>query len=617
MAKMTTDGGQCYFQHLGRIRLFFLAPFFWALLICQYALAATQSSDPLERITLNNQVLYLEDPDGSRTLENLLSGTESWRQNPDHVFNKGFSHSVWWLKLELYGTQTPPIQRLLEIANPLLDQIDVHLVQDGKTLQSYRTGDNLPFHNRPLTSRNFVVPLELPQEGLSIYIRIQTTSSVQVPLILWEKNAFLGHQANTNLLQGLYFGGTFTLMIYNLLIFVTLRDRSYLYYVGFVASVPLYFLALKGLGFRYLWPDLPAWNNHAIPVFLSCLVIFGALFTRRFLELKKISTVLDYVILTFALIGAAALLMSFFLPYQISIMLLVVTVIFACVADMTAGLYAWHRQVASARFYVLAWSAFLLGSMIFAFNKLNILPSNTFTENVVQVGSILEAILLSFALADRINFERRMRFKAQAENLAMQIRANETLEMRVAERTQELVELNRKLQELSYTDPLTQSYNRRYLEEAAAREWQRCLRKSTEISVLMLDIDHFKQVNDRFGHDIGDNCLQAMAKLLRELLRPTDIVARYGGEEFCIILPETNSADAMHVAERILVAIASAPLRTEKGDIFITVSIGVSSTKPNNNILLQTLFTQSDAALYAAKSAGRNRAILFSAHSQI
>jgi diguanylate cyclase (GGDEF)-like protein len=586
-------------------------------LLCERPLAATQSSIAAERNVLNSQVHYLEDTDGSRTLKELLGGTESWRQNGEQVFNKGFSRSVWWLKLDLHGAQTHSSKRLLEIGNPLLDKIDLHVIQDGQVLQSYQTGDKLPFHNRPLTSRNFVVPLHLPQSGLSIYIRIQTASSTQVPVILWQEDAFLRHQANNNFLQGLYSGGTFTIVIYNLLIFVTLRDRSYLYYVGFVVSAPLYFLALKGLGFRYIWPDIPAWNDHAIPVFLSCLVIFGALFTRRFLELKKISSAVDYAILAFAVIGAAALVMSFYLPYQNSIILLVATVIFACIADMAAGIYAWHRQVVSARFYVLAWSAFLLGSMVFSFNKLNILPSNMFTENAVQVGSILEAILLSFAMADRINFERRMRFKAQAENLAIQIRANETLEMRVAERTQELVELNRKLQELSYTDPLTQSYNRRYLEEGAAREWQRCLRKSTEISVLMLDIDHFKQVNDRFGHDIGDYCLQEVAKLLRELLRPTDIVARYGGEEFCVVLPETNSADAMQVAQRILVAITNMTLRTEKGDIFITVSIGVSNAKPHSGMVLQTLFTESDAALYAAKSAGKNRANLFSAHSQI
>jgi diguanylate cyclase (GGDEF)-like protein len=586
-------------------------------LLCERPLAATQSSIAAERNVLNSQVHYLEDTDGSRTLKELLGGTESWRQNGEQVFNKGFSRSVWWLKLDLHGAQTHSSKRLLEIGNPLLDKIDLHVIQDGQVLQSYQTGDKLPFHNRPLTSRNFVVPLHLPQSGLSIYIRIQTASSTQVPVILWQEDAFLRHQANNNFLQGLYSGGTFTIVIYNLLIFVTLRDRSYLYYVGFVVSAPLYFLALKGLGFRYIWPDIPAWNDHAIPVFLSCLVIFGALFTRRFLELKKISSAVDYAILAFAVIGAAALVMSFYLPYQNSIILLVATVIFACIADMAAGIYAWHRQVVSARFYVLAWSAFLLGSMVFSFNKLNILPSNMFTENAVQVGSILEAILLSFAMADRINFERRMRFKAQAENLAIQIRANETLEMRVAERTQELVELNRKLQELSYTDPLTQSYNRRYLEEGAAREWQRCLRKSTEISVLMLDIDHFKQVNDRFGHDIGDYCLQEVAKLLRELLRPTDIVARYGGEEFCVVLPETNSADAMQVAQRILVAITNMTLRTEKGDIFIAVSIGVSNAKPHSGMVLQTLFTESDAALYAAKSAGKNRANLFSAHSQI
>ncbi len=616
MAKTAPAAGHSYIQHLCLARLLFLATLLLALL-CESPLAATPLNIPIDRIALNDQVQYLEDPDGSRTLKDLLSDHESWRRNPDHVFSKGFSDSVWWLKLEISGTHSHPAERLLEIGNPLLDLIDIHLVHDGRVLQSHQTGDNFPFHNRPFASRNFVVPLRLPKHGLSIYIRIQSASSLQVPLILWEEDAFLRQQANNDSLQGLYFGGIFTLVIYNLLIFFSLRDRSYLYYVGFVASAPLFFLALKGSGFRYIWPDLPSWNNHAVPVFLSCLVIFGALFTRNFLELKKISRAIDYAIQAFAFIGGAVLLMSFYLSYKTSIILLAVTVIAACMADMAAGLYAWHRRVASARFYVLAWSAFLLGSMVFSFSKLNIIPFNMFTENVVQVGSILEAILLSFAMADRINFERRERFKAQAENLAIQIRANETLEMRVKERTQELIELNQRLQELSYTDPLTRLYNRRYLEEAAAKEWQRCLRKATDISVLMLDIDHFKQVNDRFGHDIGDHCLQEVAKRLHELLRPTDIAARYGGEEFCVILPETKSADAMHVAERIRLAIASMSLRTEKGALTVTVSIGISSATPNNSMLLHKLFTEADAALYAAKSAGRNRVILHRTHSTV
>ena len=569
------------------------------------------------RLSLNDRVHYLEDIQGDLDLADVKTVKATWQPNSDAVFNRGFSDSVWWLKLHLDHPGLQGSERLLEIAHPILDRVDVYLVQNEKLLRSYQTGDSRPFHDRPLISRFFVFPVQLPpQDSLTVYIRIQTSSSLQVPLTLWEKDAFFQHEANNNFLQGLYFGGTFTLVIYNLLIFFSLRDRTYLYYVGFVASAPLYFLALNGLGFRFLWPENTNWNTLTVPVFLSFLVIFGALFTRRFLELKRFSKAMDRIILGFALIGGAALLGSFSLPYRIITPLLAIVVIFACLADMMAGVYAWRRQVASARFYVFAWTVFLLGSVIFAFSKLNILPSNIFTDNVVQVGSILEAVLLSFALADRINFERRLRFKAQEESLLAQMRANETLELRVAERTHELAELNLKLEELSYTDQLTQLYNRRFLDETTAKEWHRCMRKKADFAVLLLDIDHFKQVNDQYGHNTGDQCLQQVAFHLRDQLRwSTDIVARYGGEEFCIVLPETGCEAAMQVAQRIVAAFNKAPLHTDEGDIRVTVSIGVSCAKPQQDLLTRTLFTEADAALYAAKSAGRNRAVLFSAIS--
>lgn len=589
------------------------------VLACREAVAAVNVEASIQRLDLNDRVHYLKDSQGTLDLTYVQQTEEGWQRNSDGVFNKGFSGSVWWLKLELRNPEPQHLERLLEIAYPLLDQVDVYLVQEESLLQTYQTGYSRPFYSRPLVSRVFIFPIDLPpQADLSVFIRVQTASAVQVPLTLWQKQAFSRYEVSNNLLQGLYFGGIFTLLIYNLLVFFVLRDRSYLYYVGFVASAPLFFLGLNGLGYRYLWPEYTSFNRLAIPIFLSSLVIFGALFTRRFLELSRFSKLMDRIIMSFAVIGAAVLGMSFFLPYQTTIPLLALIVIFACFADIAAGLFAWHRQVASARFYVLAWTVFLLGSIIFAFNKLNILPANAFTENAVQVGSILEAILLSFALADRINFERRLRFEAQEENLQAQMRTNEILELRVAERTRELAELNRKLEELSYTDQLTQLPNRRFLEDAVAKEWQRCVRKEADFSVLMLDIDHFKRVNDLYGHEIGDYCLQQVGLQLRESLRfATDIVARYGGEEFCVVLPETDSAGATQVAQRILTTLSRTPLHTDNGDFSITVSIGISSVKSHQNIVLRTLFTQADAALYAAKSQGRNRAVFFGAAGQI
>lgn len=598
-----------------RCRAFVVTQIVGWLLAIAFSIAAANVQASVQRLSLNDQVHYLEDAEGDLDLTDVQNAKATWQPNSGGVFNRGFSDSVWWLKVQLDNPGILRSERLLEIAHPILDRVDVYLVQNKALLRSYQTGDSRPFHDRPLVSRFFVFPIQLPsQDSLTVYIRIQTSSSLQVPLTLWEEDAFFHHEANNNFLQGLYFGGTFTLVIYNLLIFFSLRDRTYLYYVGFVASSPLYFLALNGLGFRFIWPENTHWNALAVPVFLSSLVIFGALFTRRFLELKRFSKTMDRIILGFALVGVVAMVGSFTLPYRIITPLLAIVVIFACMADMISGVYAWRRNVASARFYVFAWTVFLLGSVTFAFSKLNILPSNIFTDNVVQVGSILEALLLSFALADRISFERRLRFQAQEESLLAQMRANETLELRVTERTQELAELNQRLEELSYTDQLTQLYNRRFLDEATAKEWHRCTRKNADFSVLLLDIDHFKQINDRLGHNTGDQCLQQVAFHLREQLRwSTDIVARYGGEEFCIVLPETDRDAALQVAQRIVAAFAREPLHTDEGDIRITVSIGVSSVKPQQDLLLRTLFTEADAALYAAKSAGRNRAVLFNA----
>lgn len=631
MGKIATDAapdGHCCFQLLGCIGawvlshgriLWGLVPVGFVLVLACHGAAAAQTLTSADSIDLNGQIHYLEDPAGTQNLDLLLGEVADWQQNPNGVFNKGFNDSVWWLKVELHNPDAQAEERLLEIAYPILDQIGVYVIRSGSLIQDFHTGDALPFHSRPLITRNFVFPVHLPaQDVLTIYIRIQTGSAVQVPLTLWKRDAFFRHEANSNFLQGFYFGGTITLVLYNLLIFLMLRDRNYLYYVGFVASAPLFYLALSGLGFRYLWPQHTVWNSYATPIFLSFLVIFGALFTRRFLELKRFSVAMDRIILGFAITGVAALLISLYFPYRTSMPLLAVIVIFACLADILAGLFAWRRQVASARFYVLAWTLFLVGSIIFAFNKLNILPSNPFTENAAQVGSILEAVLLSFALADRINLERRLRFKAQEENLIAQMRTNETLELRVAERTRELAELNLKLEALSYTDQLTQLYNRRFLDDAAIKEWQRCLRKEADLSILLIDVDHFKQVNDRFGHEIGDYCLQQVGRQLRELLRwSTDIVARYGGEEFCVILPETNSFGALQSAQRILLAFSSKPLHTSKGPLPITVSIGISSTKAQPGLVLRTLFTEADAALYRAKSSGRNRAVLFSSSSEM
>ena len=178
----------------------------------------------------------------------------------------------------------------------------------------------------------------------------------------------------------------------------------------------------------------------------------------------------------------------------------------------------------------------------------------------------------------------------------------------------ELSEENQKLKELANIDELTRIYNRRYFNHYLAKEWQRGARDLTPISLLLLDIDYFKQYNDTYGHQQGDFCLQKVAQAIRSCLkRPADLAARYGGEEFAVILPQTDGAGAVHIATEIragIQALAIDHINSQVGLGIVTISIGIASIIPQNGSEPTTLLSAADIALYESKEKGRDRITL-------
>jgi diguanylate cyclase (GGDEF)-like protein len=161
------------------------------------------------------------------------------------------------------------------------------------------------------------------------------------------------------------------------------------------------------------------------------------------------------------------------------------------------------------------------------------------------------------------------------------------------------------VQQLAVTDPLTNVYNRRGLYDLGQREVERAVRFGRSLAALMIDIDHFKHVNDRFKHATGDQVLRALAERLVQNVRDLDIVGRYGGEEFVILLPENDRAGAYQIAERLRQVIEGTSFYSDQGNLAITVSIGV--TQVTEGVLhLDTLLLKADEALYFAKQNGRN-----------
>lgn len=605
--------------------------------------------------SLNDNVEYLIDTEGELSLESIINEPQQWNVHDKETLSFGYTSSVFWFRFNARNSSEVDVSHLLEIAYPVLDDIQIFVSDSNQSLtKRYHLGDKLPFIQREIQHRNFLVPLSIASNNDQFWlIRVETSSAMQLPMTIWsERDFFIQDQSNL-MRMGLYYGIMLIMALYNLFVFFSVRENNYLYYVFYVASMAGFLASLQGLSFQYAWPTATQWNDSAIIVMLAGVVFFTSIFTRNFMALATHHSKLNLFFRLVSLASAAIILSVSFIPYYILIKTLIGLAMVGVVLVIYTGVLRWNQGFNAARYFTIAWLSVLFGGVILALNKFNIIPRNEFTENAVQLGSAIEIILLSFALADRLSQEKRERYEAQvqalnheriagsaqaealeqercarsaqekalvhereareAQDRALEIqrKANETLEEKVKERTNELESVNKKLEELSTTDALTGIRNRRYFDQTLEREFNRARREREQLSILMLDIDFFKRVNDDYGHQVGDDALRQVADVLKQIIhRTTDLISRYGGEEFAIVLPNTDVKGAYLVAEKIRTKIAEMTLNAEGTSFSITVSIGLMGDEPSSGDSADYWLKEADDALYQAKETGRNRVVL-------
>jgi len=176
-----------------------------------------------------------------------------------------------------------------------------------------------------------------------------------------------------------------------------------------------------------------------------------------------------------------------------------------------------------------------------------------------------------------------------------------------AELTEKLQRANKMLSELAFSDALTGLANKRAFTNALKREISRSKRSALPVSLMMMDVDHFRQFNEAYGHPVGDEVLRRVGSVIRDSVRESDFAARYGGEEFVVILPETDANAAMVVAERVRSSLEASRVNTEHGALGVTTSIGIATSTSEHTLKAAALISSADGALYKAKRAGRNR----------
>ncbi|SFM13902.1 sensor domain-containing diguanylate cyclase [Marinobacter zhejiangensis] len=577
---------------------------------------------------------YLQEPVEGLDFEQVRDLAESrWTRNGAGNLSFGYGEEAYWFRLTIKPQASRTSSVLLELAYPVLDKVDVYVQAHGELAQTLRLGDKLPFYDRPIEHRNFLVPLTLEAgTPVTVFLRVETSSSMQVPIMVWDEEAFYVADQSGSISEGIYFGIFLAMILYNLFVYLATGERSFLYYVAYITSLPLFLASLTGLSFQYLWPEATWWNDQAIVVFLNLVAAFGGIFSMRFLNVlptnhPRLSQMMVLGVTTAFVLAVAGLMV----PYHLLIMPTIVVAATGCVVLLSLTVYRWLLNEPMARYYAVAWALMLFGGIVLALSKFTMLPRNLVTEYATQLGSALGVILLSMALANRLSKEKQLAFLAQQrllqeerkvrlaqeKSLVLQQDANARLEERVQERTRDLEKLNAQLLELSATDALTGLKNRAHFDDSFQTACVRAYRFEQPLSLLLVDVDHFKQFNDTYGHTVGDDCLRMVADTIRQVVtRPQDLAARYGGEEFVVLLPDTPEEGAIRVAEKIRTAVERMEFRISEQVIGVTVSVGVAARVPDQAEQTKELFELADIALYQAKGQGRNRVIGYTEHAQ-
>ena len=393
--------------------------------LCALLLSSTANSaevillseqDEQRRPDIAQQEMLCLPADQSPAFSQLFSQTDEWPWQPpaQRTLNRGFTSETCWLRLHIDGRQRARQDWSLVIDYPLLNQLDVFVRGDGVPLQAFSAGLNIPFREWPLARRQPTFPLELSESAITtVLISVQSDHAVQLPLQLWRNDALHRWQSHSDQLQTLFYGAMLVMMLYHLFLYLSVREPVYLYYVGWTASLTLLQAVLQGHAQQYLWPTIGWLGGHIMTVLLPLIVLIGARFTNSFLDLPLRRPSLARLLRVQGHIAAALLLLAAFLP---PLWLLPLNMLLILLFDLSVLFVASQRLCArdpDARYFAVAWLCLLSGGLLIALNKFAVISRTPLTENLLQVGILLDVMLLSLALASRINRLKADQLEAQ------------------------------------------------------------------------------------------------------------------------------------------------------------------------------------------------------------
>ncbi len=368
----------------------------------------------------------------------------------------GFVSGAVWLRFTLHNPSPRPVQQIVELGYAMLDDVRLYELGADGAVREFRAGDRMPFDQRLLVYRNPAFELDLAaQQTLNYFVRIETSSAMDLPVRFWGAQSFRRHERSETIAYAMYFAAMAVMLLYNTFLWIVIRDRIYLYYILYLLNVSLFLLTLNGLSFQLFWPNWLHWANNALPVFMQFCYAFGLLFTRKYLDSPTVMPGFDRLLRGLIFLSLPLAAISAVAPYRPAIIVGTGLAFATSSAAMTAAAIGAIRRTRDARYYLIAWFAMLFGIVLYSLKTFAVLPHNLFTAGSMQIGILLQVVLLSLGLADRVNL-LRLDLKEKLEELT---RAQESIRASEA-RYRLLVESGRDMVLLLDTQGRIQSANR-------------------------------------------------------------------------------------------------------------------------------------------------------------
>ncbi|MDY6922105.1 MAG: diguanylate cyclase [Pseudomonadota bacterium] len=577
------------------------------------------------------QQAYLPDPSGELVMEDILANHLPWRPAPrTGVVEQGYRPGALWLRFSLTITEPLSLPLYVELGSPFLNQVDGTLVRGNRVIHVAPAGDHRPLRDNHLGHRYPLLPLPLTQPGdYILYLRVASDSPLIFPVRFKRTSALFRAELKAQAFYGSLLGIMLVLALYSGSVWYYLREPAYLYNMAFILAAMFYLASFSGLGYQYLWGNWVLLNDKSFALGILSTVFFAGRFAVRFIDLRahlpRLAVATDMFVALFGLMMIPALLLP---ESQVALPVLVLEAAI-CIYALAVLLQQCLAGNYWARYLLAGWAVLIPGTLLYVVSMLGWIPHQPWVEYSHGAGLALGNVVLTLALGARIQRERQEKKRAlkQALDLAREVTdltrekeqiaasARDELERRVDQKTQDLSTMleqlktsNQKLEHATLTDALTGVGNRRYLDSRFPELIRQCQQTRSALGVLVIDADHFKRINDQYGHVMGDECLKKIALILQRFARrDLDVLVRYGGEEFILLTPATDEAAAMKVAEAIRQHIQYAAFWYRDQPIPVTVSVGVHVSVPGAQVDPEGLLVKADEAMYRAKKNGRNR----------